>query len=794
MYDKEQIKIAADCRSIAEALGVPKHGNGRYVASWRNGSGGNVEINREEWYDHKDKEGGDAIRLVETIRGEPFIMAIRWLGEHLGLVPTDPPRVPKRATRYDALIDMGYIEARRYEYTDEAGEPIQYVIRMEHPEKKKEFLQCDPAGKFSVKHIEPVLYNLPQISKSKWAVVVEGEKDANTLIMWGVPATTNAGGAEKWDESFSKALYGKDVILVPDNDSAGKHHMDLIGKQIIGKAKSVRCVTLSTLPKGDVTDWVDQEGGSYDAFMSVVKAADFWQEPEDDELALATAKEANKTSFSNYIEREDIIEGGKITKKKTVKEPRTQRVMISDVHQRFLDFPRKVGEYTLFDHNRDTGQIHYIKKPDELFAWMQETSNNHVKWAAGDSMVTKNEFFCNLQAQSKRYESVSMVPDFPKRDDVYYAYPSLPPPSSNHKIFNGLIDHFSPANDGFRTLLKALFCAPIYFRPGILRPMWVIDSEDGAGTGKTTIAECVAKLYDAPPIQAGRKSFQFGMEEVTKRMLSTNGRKARVFLMDNLTRKFASDELASLITMDEVTGKAPYGLGEEQRPNNITVILTSNSADLDHDLTSRAFFVFVKRPTMDPVWKQSLINYIKVHRLQIFADILDLLKMRLKFDVPPLGRFPEFEEEILKPICGTEEEWLKVCDCLKVSKDQANSEAEEGGLIHEVICDKLETLVTSLQDIHKMKIFIPSEKFLTPWLMKEMEYDGDARSNVPHKVRNIIKNGLLKEMSQNPVRFPSNRKDIRKQNGVMWVGECWETGGPVHIISGKRDEPELKLV
>src|SRR5215471_9060406 len=74
----------------------------------------------------------------------------------------------------------------------------------------------------------------------------------------GLLATTNPGGAGKWRLEYSKYLTGFDVVLLPDNDDAGRQHAHHVAQCLRDNAASVRIVELGGLPeKGDVSDWID---------------------------------------------------------------------------------------------------------------------------------------------------------------------------------------------------------------------------------------------------------------------------------------------------------------------------------------------------------------------------------------------------------------------------------------------------------------------------------------------------------------------------------------------------------
>ena len=128
-----------------------------------------------------------------------------------------------------------------YEYTDENGLLLFQKLRYVDEDGKKNFRQRKPDGKggweYSLGDVPKVLYNLPAVLSAKtydapiW--VVEGEKDADTLIEAGFIATTMPGGAGKWLDIHTEALANNLVEIVADNDEVGiKHALDVQQKLI----------------------------------------------------------------------------------------------------------------------------------------------------------------------------------------------------------------------------------------------------------------------------------------------------------------------------------------------------------------------------------------------------------------------------------------------------------------------------------------------------------------------------------------------------------------------------------
>lgn len=149
-----------------------------------------------------------------------------------------------------------------YGYRDEAGTLLYEVCRFE----PKDFRQRKPAPgggyEWKLGDVRRVLYRLPELIASKRTepvFVVEGEKDADRLAAMGLVATTNVGGAGpgKWKDEYTKALRGRSVVVIPDNDQPGDEHAAAVAKALEGQAAAVHVLRLPGLPaKGDVSDWI----------------------------------------------------------------------------------------------------------------------------------------------------------------------------------------------------------------------------------------------------------------------------------------------------------------------------------------------------------------------------------------------------------------------------------------------------------------------------------------------------------------------------------------------------------
>ena len=139
----------------------------------------------------------------------------------------------------------------QYDYRDEAGNVLFQVVRFE----PKDFRQRRPDGKggwtWSVKGVRVVPYRLPELlaEPARPVVVAEGEKDCDNLARIGILATCNSGGAGKWTAEHAEYLRGRHVIVLADNDEAGRNHAQQVAQSLHGIAASVRIVELPGLPQ-----------------------------------------------------------------------------------------------------------------------------------------------------------------------------------------------------------------------------------------------------------------------------------------------------------------------------------------------------------------------------------------------------------------------------------------------------------------------------------------------------------------------------------------------------------------
>ncbi len=167
-----------------------------------------------------------------------------------------------------------------YDYHAADGALSFQVCRFEpgpHGEPKT-FRQRIPDGngdwKWGLNGTPTVLYRFPEVLAANGIIwLPEGEKDCDNLAIKGLTATCNPMGAGKWKATYSEALRGRNVIIIPDNDEPGRNHAAAVQKSLHRIAASATILELPGLPpKGDVSDFFDA-GNDVSKLLELAQAA-----------------------------------------------------------------------------------------------------------------------------------------------------------------------------------------------------------------------------------------------------------------------------------------------------------------------------------------------------------------------------------------------------------------------------------------------------------------------------------------------------------------------------------------
>lgn len=245
------------------------------------------------------------------------------------------PKKPASKKIYNQLL-------KTWNYLNADGSPAFDIMRFhckwdDGEETTKDFKvkYWDNTGKeIWKKPLSIVPYNLPGILQNDIIYIVEGEKDADTLISHGLCGTTAPFGAGKWpdDKIFNEYFEGKNIIIFPDNDPAGRFHTAGVGqldwenipgtkeikqppvlkgkKYISGvidflqfynnqNPPKIKIIDLpDNIEKGDVTDWLGM-GHSILEMDELIAATPYIDEKKTDDNTQQPRKIFNFTDLGN---------------------------------------------------------------------------------------------------------------------------------------------------------------------------------------------------------------------------------------------------------------------------------------------------------------------------------------------------------------------------------------------------------------------------------------------------------------------------------------------------------------
>ncbi len=103
------------------------------------------------------------------------------------------------------------------------------------------------------------LYHLPELAEAQRVFITEGEKAADALRELGLTATTSPHGSKAADKADWSPLAGKECVISPDNDDAGRRYADDVAGLLakLTPAPTIKVVELPDLPlHGDAVQYI----------------------------------------------------------------------------------------------------------------------------------------------------------------------------------------------------------------------------------------------------------------------------------------------------------------------------------------------------------------------------------------------------------------------------------------------------------------------------------------------------------------------------------------------------------
>lgn len=679
-----------------------------------------------------DKKNGDGLAAVQHFCDCDFPSALRLVAEHLGITPTNgkpdvdvvetvcrQKRIPVDAFRQfgAAPAQRGNLTVARLPVYNEQGEPHSHF----------DLALDNGKGLFKKgKGCSGMFFpgRLPQAGEM-W-LLAEGPKDAAALVGLGFSA---AGMPTKeLATKYARLFRNVHVVIVPDRDAPGEDGAQKTAGRLCRVAASVRVATLPAEfreTKGDdVRDVLARQDGEQ-LLRRAIEDARPWE-------SQATASGEPISNATIEVDEEENRHAV----------PLSMGDVLKQVSQRTDGWPRRVDS-ALFVHEGE--QITWLQNVASLYGWLSSVSS--VRWHKGTGCISKAEVFERLRQTATKYLSVENFPHEPPLAGHYYACEQLP--AGNGDTLRRLLERFAPETDIDRDLIQAMLMTTCWGGRGGERPAFVITSDFGRGIGKTTLGEAVAQIVGG----CIAFSTKDDIGEMKARLLSPDALTCRVAMLDNVkTTKFSWGELESLITAPAISGKRMY-VGEANRPNTITWIITLNGASLSTDMAQRSVIVRLAKPARSASWLTDTRRFIEDNRRALLADIVGALRAE-RHEPAQFSRWATWEREVLSRLPDPSEAQAVILE-RQAAVDADCEEADE-------IEDAFSTRLARLQyDPAGDVVKIPSGT-AAQWFNEAMN-DHQRTQSVSRTLRQLHSEGRLRRIIPDASRSQGGR-------GFLWVG------------------------
>lgn len=249
---------------------------------------------------------GDYIQLLMDLDKMSFREAADKAGKRLDAPP--PRRDPGNLKRPDTHPTMGRPDVI-YTYVNNEGKPVFFVCRFDAgPKRKKKVFSVFGRKGWKTEGIGFVPYNLVNVVKNRIIYFVEGEKCAEAIRKCGLTATTTACGTDalNWQIKNSdvlRALNGKVVYIIPDQDEPGKKYAKNVAESISDDAAAIKILQIPVDPGEDIADYFNKNGPEQTRQMleDLVEVTKPWDAPSDTFTMSDLLGE-------KFVQTEDIIE------------------------------------------------------------------------------------------------------------------------------------------------------------------------------------------------------------------------------------------------------------------------------------------------------------------------------------------------------------------------------------------------------------------------------------------------------------------------------------------------------
>ncbi len=554
------------------------------------------------------------IDLQMLASGQAFETATRTLAKRYGVTA-------KKGAKASGKI------VAQYPYHDEHGKLLFEVCRFE----PKDFRQRRPDGNggwtWKLGDTPRVLYRLPEVLEAEQVWICEGEKDCDNLHKMGLCATTAPQGAGKWATlvkswQIHEPLRGKDILILPDNDAAGRKHAGDITRSLQGVAQSVRVVQLPGLAeKQDVSDFIQKHGE--EAKQKLIELVEQAREYEPATEKDADSKE-EKSAFNRLLSAFNAggpqvfldqhqnawasICVGESWKNVKVGSTAFDRHLTRIFHEATGKAPGREAKGQVADYLAATATE--IREIHNRFAQFDDSLFIDLATPAWDA----------IQITPEGYGVVRPERPFFKR---FRHQQALPYPETGGSLWD--IMPLLPVKDDDSSILLMVWIATVPLAR-VQRPGIILYGQQGSG--KSTVCEILRGLSD--PARPSLLSLPRDHQELVQ-----VGDHHALVVLDNIRRlpDWASDDLCRFVTGAGFTKRELYTNDEDfifefLRPFILNGI---NIAGTSPDLLDRSILIELSRfPENQRKDRGSLLADFEAMRPRLMGAIADTLSKAMR--------------------------------------------------------------------------------------------------------------------------------------------------------------------
>lgn len=528
-------------------------------------------------------EGTDGRTLLKCFAGCEFKAIIAAAGLKTG--DLFPPKQDK------ARI------VKTYDYTDAGGRLLYQVVRME----PKTFRQRRPdesandGWQWNMKGISRVLYRLPDVraavQSGRAVFITEGEKDADAIVGFGLTATTNVGGAGKWETAYTETLRGAKAFIVADKDAAGRKHAASVADALRGIAESVIVIEMPDRDGHnvkDAADWI-AAGGTLQELREIAKAAS--KAPPKTDPATGKARPRVFLPQSGQRLTDCAIELGSLMGAK------------SAIYQRggaLVGLEKDDDGYTQFKTVVPAALASMFEDVADLFKTdSQGEDKPAICHEATAKLISAARPFreqlppirilTRCPVLIERDGHLLQIIGYDRQSGIYadaQPAPEMPIEEAIPLILETL-DGFKFATGPDKTRAIAAMIAPALVFGGLMPARCPIDmgEADDSQSGKGYRLKIKAALYNQKVRSVNQQKGGVGSMEETFNGALVRG--ATFVSLDNVRGKIDSPAIESFLTEDVYQARVPFQPPVEIDPRRVMVMMTSNAADMTRDLANR---------------------------------------------------------------------------------------------------------------------------------------------------------------------------------------------------------------